>query len=71
MKIAYTMNGLIGGLSGKNSSGSARDDQIIVLKYVSEILQKYIMPWNDVDFFIFSWILWMSSIDIYHQSNVN
>ena len=22
MKIAYTMNGLIGGLSGKNSSGS-------------------------------------------------
>ena len=55
MKIAYTMNGLIGGLSGKNSSGSNSDDQLIVLKYVSQILQKYIMPWNNVDFFIFSW----------------
>ncbi len=41
MKIAYTMNGLIGGLSGKNSSGSDKDDQLIVLKYVSKILQKY------------------------------
>ena len=49
------MNGLIGGLSGKNSSGSNSDDQLIVLKYVSQILQKYIMPWNNVDFFIFSW----------------
>ena len=55
MKIAYTMNGLIGGLSGKNSSGSTRDDQIIVLNYVSDLLQRYIVPYNDVDFFIFSW----------------
>ena len=31
MKIAYTMNGLVGGLSGKNSSGSSRDDQLLVL----------------------------------------
>jgi len=55
MKIAYTLNGLIGGLTGKNSSGSSRDDQVLVLKYVSNLLQKYIMPQNNVDFFIFSW----------------
>jgi len=55
MKIAYTMNGLVGGLSGKNSSGSSRDDQLIVLKYVSNLLQKHITSHNDVDFFIFSW----------------
>lgn len=55
MKIAYTLNGLIGGLTGKNSSGSTRDDQLLVLKYVSNLLQKYIVPNNDVDFFVFSW----------------
>jgi len=55
MKIAYTMNGLVGGLSGKNSSGSPRDDQVLVLKYVSNLLDKYIKPFNDVNFFIFSW----------------
>ena len=55
MKIAYTLNGLLGGLTGKNSSGSTRDDQLLVLKYVSNLLQKYIVPYNDVDFFIFSW----------------
>ena len=46
MKIAYTLNGLIGGLTGKNSSGSSRDDQVLVLKYVSNLLQKYIIPQN-------------------------
>lgn len=55
MKIAYTMNGLIGGLSGKNSSGSNKDDQLTVLNYVSDLLQRYVVPHNDVDFFIFSW----------------
>tara|TARA_R100001377_G_scaffold84773_1_gene69104 strand:+ start:803 stop:1651 length:849 start_codon:yes stop_codon:yes gene_type:complete len=55
MKIAYTLNGLIGGLTGKNSSGSTRDDQLLILKYVSNLLQKYIVPNNDVDFFVFSW----------------
>ena len=49
------MNGLVGGLSGKNSSGSPRDDQLLVLRYVSNILDKYIKPFNDVNFFIFSW----------------
>ena len=49
------MNGLVGGLSGKNSSGSPRDDQLLVLRYVSNILDKYIKPFNDVNFFIFSY----------------
>ena len=44
MKIAYTMNGLIGGLSGKNSSGSNSDDQLIVLKYVSQIFCSKVIP---------------------------
>ena len=55
MKIAYTMNGLIGGLSGKNSNDSTKDNQIMVLKYVSDLLKEYILPYNDIDFFIFSW----------------
>ena len=68
MKIAYTMNGLVGGLSGKNSSGSSRDDQLLVLKYVSNLLQKYIMTQNNVDFsyLVGIQILWMSLISIYH-----
>ena len=50
------MNGLIGGLSGKNSYGSPHDDQFLVLKYVSNLIQKYVVSHNDhVDFFIFSW----------------
>ena len=56
MKIAYTMNGLVGGLSGKNSTGSPQDDQILVLRYVSNLIQRYIVSHNEqVDFFIFSW----------------
>tara|TARA_Y100000004_G_scaffold7737_1_gene8648 strand:- start:384 stop:1190 length:807 start_codon:yes stop_codon:yes gene_type:complete len=55
MKIAYTINGLVGGLTGKNSTESLRDEQIAILKYVSNLLQKHITTHNDVDFFIFSW----------------
>ena len=32
------MNGLIGGLSGKNSYGSPHDDQFLVLKGLNEII---------------------------------
>jgi len=55
MRIAYTINGLVGGLSGKNSSGSTREDQLLVLKYIGRLLDTYIKPFNNVDFFIFSW----------------
>ena len=56
MKIAYTLNGLIGGFSGKSASNANKDeDSILILKYVSDLIQRYIVPYNDVDIFIFSW----------------
>ena len=56
MKIAYTLNGLIGGFSGKSASNANKDeDSILILKYVSDLIQKYIVSHNDVDVFIFSW----------------
>ena len=56
MKVAYTINGLIGGFSGKNSTISNKDDDyIILLEYFSKLINKYITSYNDVDFFIFSW----------------
>ena len=56
MKIAYTLNGLMGGFSGKNTSNANKDsDSLLILDYVSKIIKKNIIPYNDVDFFIFSW----------------
>ena len=56
MKIAYTINGLLGGFSDKNSSTSDKSkDSIIILQYVSNLLQKNIVEPNDVDLFVFSW----------------
>ena len=56
MKIAYTLNGLIGGFSGKSVNNANKDeDSILILKYVSDLIQKNIVPYNDVDIFIFSW----------------
>jgi len=58
MKIAYTINGLLGGFSGKNSdtkTGTTKEDYVLILRYISNILKKNIAEHNDVDFFIFSW----------------
>ena len=58
MKIAYTINGLLGGFSGKNSDTNIRttkEDYVLILKYISNILKKNIAEHNDVDFFVFSW----------------
>ena len=56
MRIAYTLNGLVGGFSGKNTSNADKDtDSILILKYVSDLIQKHIVPYNNVDFFLFSW----------------
>ena len=56
MKIAYTINGLLGGFSDKNSSTSDKSkDSTIILKYVSDLLHKNITRHNNVDYFIFSW----------------
>jgi len=49
MKIDYTLNGLVGGFSGKNNSNVDKDgDSILILKYVSYLVQKNIIPYNDV-----------------------
>ncbi len=56
MKIAYTINGLVGGFSGRNSNSTAtKDDHILILKYLSNIFKNNIADHNDVDVFIFSW----------------
>ena len=56
MKIAYTLNGLIGGFSGKSTGNANKDsDSLLILDYVSKIIKKNIIQHNDVDFFIFSW----------------
>tara|TARA_B100001094_G_scaffold302310_1_gene329375 strand:- start:4896 stop:5699 length:804 start_codon:yes stop_codon:yes gene_type:complete len=53
-KIAYTINGLVSGISGKNSAKNSDEDRLLVLKYVSNLLNKNIIN-KDVDVFIFSW----------------
>ena len=58
-RIAYTLNGLIGGFKNKNSSATEFDDygytSLLTLKYCSKFLRKYVLDNNDVDIFIFSW----------------
>ena len=43
MKIAYTINGLLGGFSSKNSDTNIRttkEDYVLILRYISNILKK-------------------------------
>ena len=59
-KIAYTLNGLIGGFgSVKNMNLDEGEDydyqSSLTLKYCSKFLKKYVLENNDVDIFIFSW----------------
>ena len=35
MKIAYTMNGLVGGLFGKHYNADNGDESTLVIKYIS------------------------------------
>ena len=55
MKVAYTINGLIGGFSGKNEIRNSNRDSLIILEYISKILKKNIIENNNADLFIFSW----------------
>ena len=56
MRIAYTINGLIGGFVGKNSQTSDKSkDSTIILEYVSNLLRKNVIEPNNADVFIFSW----------------
>lgn len=55
MKIAYTINGLIGGLSGKNCQLRDQDIAPAIINYTSTTVTDFIKKCNDVDFYIFSW----------------
>ena len=56
MRVAYTINGLIGGFVGRNSQTSDKsNDSVIILEYVSNLLYKNIIQPNNADVFIFSW----------------
>ena len=55
MRIAYTINGLIGGFVGRNSQTSDKSkDSTIILEYVSNLLRKNIIEPNNADVFITS-----------------
>ena len=60
MRIAYTLNGLIGGFSNKKTYDMDKlsnygDESLLTLRYVSKFLNKYVLKNNDVDIFVFSW----------------
>jgi hypothetical protein len=55
MKIAYTMNGLIGSISGKNYEEKDANFTKEIAKYTYKFLDEHILKNNDVDIFLFSW----------------
>tara|TARA_Y100000592_G_scaffold37988_1_gene60134 strand:+ start:6249 stop:7043 length:795 start_codon:yes stop_codon:yes gene_type:complete len=58
MKIAYTMQGMIGGFNPKQRNSESvvtKDDQILIFKYICDTINKNILQHNDIDIFIFSW----------------
>lgn len=55
MKVAYTMNGLVGGLQGKNRERNNEDNIGIICKYLYKHLSKHILENNDVDIFMYTW----------------
>jgi hypothetical protein len=54
MKIAYLMNGVIGGLVGKNYEGSESLIKDKIVKYISNT-HSFIQKGVEIDYFIFSW----------------
>ena len=57
MKIAYTINGIIGGLAGKNSEQNNPDLVSKLAEFSYKSIDKNILKNNDVDIFLFSWHL--------------
>jgi hypothetical protein len=56
MKIAYTMNGLFGGIKGRNWENDDTSNQLpTISKYLYNSLDKRILENNDVDIFLFTW----------------
>lgn len=54
MKIAYVINGLVGGLSGKNFERKDQDCISEITKYCKSTIDTALSD-HDVDFYIFSW----------------
>ena len=54
MKIAYTINGIIGGLAGKNSEQNNPDLVSKLAEFSYKSIDKNILKNNDVDIFLFS-----------------
>jgi len=60
VRIAYTLNGLIGGFGNYKTYNIDKlsnygDESSLTLKYASKFLKKYVLDNNDVDVFVFSW----------------
>lgn len=55
MKIAYTINGLMGSIVGKNFENKNAGHVNILAKYVYNSINSRILKNNDVDIFLFSW----------------
>jgi hypothetical protein len=65
MKVAYTINGLIGGLSGKSWSRKDEDFLSTMVRYLYKSLNTHILKDNDVDIFLFSWH--MNDADLFKE----
>ena len=57
MKIAYTINGIIGGLAGKNYAQENPELVSELAEFSYKSIDKNILKNNDVDIFLFSWHL--------------
>ena len=55
MKIAYLMNGVIGGVDGKNYKSSDLDIRKKIVEYTSKTHQNIQTQDVEIDYFIFSW----------------
>jgi len=55
MKIAYTINGLVGGLTGKNEIRNDEKYVPMIASYCKKTIDSFFCTDNDIDFFIFTW----------------
>jgi len=72
MKIAYLMNGVIGGLSGKNYEYNDLDIRSEIIKYTSYTHNHLLNNDVEIDYFIFSWEpnLEKYYIELYQPKNI-
>jgi len=55
LKVAVTLNGVVGGLFKKNYEDTGESDLKTIVEYVYKSLDKCLLQNNDIDIFIFSW----------------